>query len=286
MKARSIAAIKADLGQVDLHRLLPRLAAPHTSEYRRSLQIRAQAHRRVLHSTRTSTPPTDVIDEVTIEPAPRKTIVAQDHSRHGRRGLGAVDRRPARRKPRRPAAQVRRLFLHRPRTHLADLLRTAPSARPRRISNASSARSMKTRPARRQGLGNWPCSNRVVTQASSAIPVVPLYISPSLQGDEGTGQPRGLHRANGPPLPRAPRRSTAQDDDQAASASTIGRWRRRSSNPSSPIWHKVTTDNLVQLADLAGYKAEFLRLFGFGLEGVDYDADVSPVAEFDVDNIE
>jgi enoyl-[acyl-carrier protein] reductase/trans-2-enoyl-CoA reductase (NAD+) len=32
------------------------------------------------------------------------------------------------------------------------------------------------------------------------------------------------------------------------------------------------------LSDFAGYKHEFLKLFGFEIEGVDYDADVNPEA--------
>jgi enoyl-[acyl-carrier protein] reductase/trans-2-enoyl-CoA reductase (NAD+) len=38
----------------------------------------------------------------------------------------------------------------------------------------------------------------------------------------------------------------------------------------------VTNENLYEISDLAGYKTDFLRLFGFGIEGVDYDADVNP----------
>jgi enoyl-[acyl-carrier protein] reductase / trans-2-enoyl-CoA reductase (NAD+) len=38
-------------------------------------------------------------------------------------------------------------------------------------------------------------------------------------------------------------------------------------------WHEVTTENLTELADFDGYQSSFLRLFGFGLDGVDYDAD-------------
>jgi enoyl-[acyl-carrier protein] reductase/trans-2-enoyl-CoA reductase (NAD+) len=45
------------------------------------------------------------------------------------------------------------------------------------------------------------------------------------------------------------------------------------------IWPQVTTENLAALTDIAGYRAEFLRLFGFGLGGVDYDADVDPHVE-------
>jgi enoyl-[acyl-carrier protein] reductase/trans-2-enoyl-CoA reductase (NAD+) len=38
----------------------------------------------------------------------------------------------------------------------------------------------------------------------------------------------------------------------------------------------VTTENLPDISDIAGYREEFLRLFGFGLFGVDYEADTSP----------
>jgi enoyl-[acyl-carrier protein] reductase/trans-2-enoyl-CoA reductase (NAD+) len=38
----------------------------------------------------------------------------------------------------------------------------------------------------------------------------------------------------------------------------------------------VTTENLAASTDIAGYRGEFLKLFGFGLAGVDYDADVEP----------
>jgi len=38
----------------------------------------------------------------------------------------------------------------------------------------------------------------------------------------------------------------------------------------------VTTENLNELTDIAGYRAEFLKLFGFGLPGINYDAEVEP----------
>jgi enoyl-[acyl-carrier protein] reductase/trans-2-enoyl-CoA reductase (NAD+) len=42
------------------------------------------------------------------------------------------------------------------------------------------------------------------------------------------------------------------------------------------IWPGVTTENLAETTDIAGYRTEFLKLFGFGLPGIDYDADVEP----------
>jgi enoyl-[acyl-carrier protein] reductase/trans-2-enoyl-CoA reductase (NAD+) len=41
-------------------------------------------------------------------------------------------------------------------------------------------------------------------------------------------------------------------------------------------WAKISTENLAELTDFVGYKQEFLNLFGFEIEGVDYDADVDP----------
>jgi enoyl-[acyl-carrier protein] reductase/trans-2-enoyl-CoA reductase (NAD+) len=41
------------------------------------------------------------------------------------------------------------------------------------------------------------------------------------------------------------------------------------------LWLESTTETLVELGDLAGYKQDFLNLFGFGFEGVDYQADVN-----------
>ena len=46
------------------------------------------------------------------------------------------------------------------------------------------------------------------------------------------------------------------------------------------LWDQVEQDNFHQLADYEGYHSDFLRLFGFGLENVDYDADVDPVVNW------
>ena len=42
------------------------------------------------------------------------------------------------------------------------------------------------------------------------------------------------------------------------------------------LWEQINTDTLRQLSDFEGYKREFLQLFGFEVEGVDYEADVNP----------
>ena len=42
------------------------------------------------------------------------------------------------------------------------------------------------------------------------------------------------------------------------------------------LWEQIDTDNLHQLSDFDGYRREFLQLFGFEVDGVDYEADVNP----------
>ena len=111
----------------------------------------------------------------------------------------------------------------------------------------------------------------LVTQASSAIPVVPLYISLLYKVMKEAGNHEGCieqiqrlfadHLANdGAPILDEKNRIRIDDWEmeepiQAAVADA---------------WEKVSTENLSELSDFSGYKQEFLRLFGFGLEGVDY----------------
>jgi enoyl-[acyl-carrier protein] reductase/trans-2-enoyl-CoA reductase (NAD+) len=42
------------------------------------------------------------------------------------------------------------------------------------------------------------------------------------------------------------------------------------------IWPQITTENLPELTDIDGYRTEFLKMFGFGLPGIDYEADIEP----------
>lgn len=114
----------------------------------------------------------------------------------------------------------------------------------------------------------------LVTQASSAIPVVPLYISLLYKVMKEAGNHEGCieqiqrlftdHLANGgePTLDEKKRIRIDDWEMQDNIQSAVG-----------DSWEKITTENLSELSDFSGYKTEFLKLFGFGLEGVDYEAD-------------
>lgn len=120
----------------------------------------------------------------------------------------------------------------------------------------------------------------LVTQASSAIPVMPLYISLiyGVMKQEGTHEgcieqiyrlfTEGLY-AEAPQLDEAGRmRMDGKETNQATQAKI------------KALWDQVTQENFHELADYQGYHADFLKLFGFGLAGVDYDADVDPVVNW------
>jgi enoyl-[acyl-carrier protein] reductase/trans-2-enoyl-CoA reductase (NAD+) len=121
----------------------------------------------------------------------------------------------------------------------------------------------------------WVSVNKaLVTQASSAIPVVPLYISLlyKIMKADGTHedtieQMDRLFRDRiygGAPMPDDTGRIRVDDWEMAAPVQKLIAER----------WEQVNTENLAQLADFEGYQRSFLRLFGFGLEGVDYSEDV------------
>jgi len=46
------------------------------------------------------------------------------------------------------------------------------------------------------------------------------------------------------------------------------------------LWPQITSENLSEMSDYPLYKSEFLKLFGFGINGIDYEAEVDPLVEF------
>ncbi len=121
----------------------------------------------------------------------------------------------------------------------------------------------------------------LVTQASSAIPVVPLYIAILYKVMKAKGTHEGcieqMQRLFATQLYNG---SKLQFD--GAGRVRVDDWEMRPEiqDAISAIWPQVTTENLATLTDIAGYQTEFLKLFGFGLPGVNYDAEVEPHITF------
>ena len=114
----------------------------------------------------------------------------------------------------------------------------------------------------------------LVTQASSAIPVIPLYISLlyKIMKEEGIHegcieQIQRLYQDRlftGKPIPTDDKGRIRVDD-----------WEMRDDvqEKVATLWKQATTENLAEIGDLEGYRKDFLNLFGFDFAGVDYKAD-------------
>ena len=126
------------------------------------------------------------------------------------------------------------------------------------------------------GKGYVSVNKALVTQASSAIPVIPLYISLLYKIMKAEGIHEGcieqIHRLYAERLYTG---NAVPTDDKGRIR--IDDWEMRSDVQEriAKLWLESTTETLVELGDLAGYKQDFLNLFGFGFEGIDYQADVN-----------
>ncbi|WP_237132277.1 enoyl-ACP reductase FabV [Pseudohongiella sp. O18] len=128
------------------------------------------------------------------------------------------------------------------------------------------------------GGANVAVLKSVVTQASAAIPVMPLYIALVYK----VMKEKGLHEGTIEQLNRLFTEQLYRTDGNALDVDEAGRLRMDDKElrddvqgECKQLWEKVNNDNLFQLTDYAGYKHEFLKLFGFERSDVDYEADVA-----------
>lgn len=120
----------------------------------------------------------------------------------------------------------------------------------------------------------------LVTQASSAIPVVPLYISILYR----IMKERGVHEGCIEQMQRLFASQICAPGGPSFDPEGRARLDDLEMQPEiqaavSRLWPLVTTENLGAETDIAGYRSEFLKLFGFGMPGVDYEAEAEPHLE-------
>ena len=120
----------------------------------------------------------------------------------------------------------------------------------------------------------------LVTQASSAIPVIPLYISLLYKIMKAEGTHEGcIEQIQRLFSARLYTNGSIPVDEKGRIR--IDDWEM---NPEvqkqvAELWKGATTENLTAIGDLAGYKSDFLNLFGFGIDGVDYAAEANEMVE-------
>jgi len=278
IKQKTIELIKADLGQVDL--VIYSLASPVRTNPRTGI-----THRSVLkpigqaYSNKTVDFHSGVVSEVSIEPANEEEIentVAVMGGEDWEMWIDAMQQ----------AGVLADGAVTVAYSYIGPSV-TEPIYRKGTIGRAKdhlekTAATLDEKLKATGGKAYVSVNKALVTQASSAIPIIPLYISllfkimKAKKIHEGCiEQMQRLYSDrlfNGAAVPTDAQGRIRIDD-----------WEMREDVQSSieELWKTATTENLHEIGDLNGYAKEFKKLFGFGFKEVDYHADVNEMVEIE-----
>ncbi|MBT3436775.1 MAG: trans-2-enoyl-CoA reductase family protein [Oceanospirillaceae bacterium] len=119
----------------------------------------------------------------------------------------------------------------------------------------------------------------VVTQASAAIPVMPLYLGLLFKVMKQEGTHEGCIEQIDLLFRESLYGTKPYQDEEGRLRADYKEIEPHVQAEVEKLWANINDENLFEISDMQGYKDEFLRLFGFGIDGVDYDADVNPVVK-------
>ncbi|MEZ5560078.1 MAG: trans-2-enoyl-CoA reductase family protein [Pseudomonadales bacterium] len=279
LKAQVIDAIRADLGQIDL--LVYSLASP-VRQHPRTGELHRSAIKplgRALH-IKTLNVDRGVVHEVDLEPATEEetaNTVAVMGGEDWEFWIEALEEAGV------LAPGFRTLAFTYIGTELTWPIYWEGTLGKAKEDLDRAAAAIRERLGGLQGDARVAVLKAIVSQASSAIPVVPLYASLLFRVMKDAGVHEEcidhIHRMFATQLcegceMRLDDVGRIRMDDIELSDEIQGEVRRR--------WPLVSTENLDSLADLDGFRADFLKIFGFGIDGVDYEADQDPTLGRDV----
>ena len=272
MKQRVVEAIKADLGQVDM--VIYSLASP-----RRTDPVTGEVYKSVLKPTGVTYTNKNLntdkkeITEVTIEPANEDEIAQTVKVMGGEDWKLWID---ALAEAGALAEGFKTVAYSYIGPELTWAIYTDGTIGRAKLHLEETAKDMNA--AFGPGTAVVSVNKALVTQASSAIPVVPLYISILYKIMKAKGIHEGcieqIHRLF---AERFGVEGGPQLDEKGRIRIDDWEMRPEVQEEVNRVWDKVTTATIDDVADFEGYQKEFYRLFGFGLEGVDYAADSDPV---------
>jgi len=116
----------------------------------------------------------------------------------------------------------------------------------------------------------------VVTQASSAIPIMPLYLSLLFKVMKEQGTHEGCIEQVYGLFKDSLYGTSPITDEEGRLRADYKELQPEVQDKVAALWDQVSNETINDMTDFAGYKTEFLRLFGFEVDGVDYEADVEP----------
>ncbi len=269
VKAETIEAIKANLGQVDL--IVYSLASPVRTDPKDGVTYRSAIKPYGGQVTsKTLNTGTGEVSEITVDPASEEEAAATVKVMGGEDWelwIAALAE----------AGVLADDFLSLNYTYLGSEL-TWPIYHKGTLGRAKAdldRAAAAIRAAHGEHAAHVVALKAVVTQASSAIPVVPLYGTVLIKVEDEMGLGEGpieqidrLFRAKLQGELKLDDENRIRVDDWELSAPMQAELAKR--------WAVLTTENLGELADLPKYREEFLKLFGFAVGGVDYSRDVDP----------
>lgn len=272
VKQQAIDLIKADLGKIDL--VVYSLASPRRTDpndgvvYSSTLKPIGQAY-----TSKNLNTDTQVVGEISVEPANDEEIANTVKVMGGEDWEMWIDALSS-------AGVLSEDCKSVAYTYIGDKL-TKPIYGHATIGKAKEDldRASSALNATNKVAANVSVLKAVVTQSSSAIPVMPLYLAILFKEMQAAGTHEGcigqLHRLYKECIYNdAPR----LDDENRFRVDELELLPEMQAKIEA-IWPQVTTENLHELSDFAEYQREFLRLFGFRIDGVDYEVEVDPIVE-------
>lgn len=262
-KKEVIDLIKADLGKVDM--VVYSVAAPRRTvgdiTYKSVLKTTGDSY-----TNKTIDLRNNAISEITIEPATDEEIEATVKVMGGEDWEAWIDALKAADALEDNATTVAYSYIGPKITH--------PMYYEGSIGRAK-AHLLET--AQKMSNGKIPAyvsvNKALVTQSSSAIPIVPLYIAILYK----VMKEKGLHEGCIEQMYRLFERfSTGDLNLDSEGRIRMDDWEMRDDVQAevSRIWENINQENFKDCTDIDGYWKEFYAMFGFGLDGVDYDADI------------
>lgn len=269
IKSETIEAIRADLGQVDLvvySLASPRRTLPDGTTVSSVLKTTGSEY-----TNKTINLSTETVSEITIPPATQEEIEQTVQVMGGEDWADWM-------KALTDAGVVSEHAVTLAYSYIGPEL-THPIYKDGSIGQAKkhlqATADQLTKQYRDLGLKAYISVNKaLVTQASAAIPIVPLYISILYK----IMKEQGLHEGCIEQMDRMFREKLYVNDPVLDEENRIRMddWEMRDDVQAeiTRIWSMIADSNLNEYADIAGYWNDFREMFGFDLPGVDYDADV------------
>lgn len=272
IKDKVISVIKSDLGKVDM--VVYSLAAPRRTMPDGTVYTSVLKTVGAPYTNKTIDLKNRIVSDITVEPATDEEIAATVKVMGGEDWKAWIDALKQADAIENDAVTVAYSYIGPDITH--------PMYADGSIGKAKDNLFDTSKKITAEGIKAYISVNKaLVTQSSAAIPIVPLYISILYKVMKAHGVHEGcieqMYRLmnqklyRGEPVVDSENRIRLDDLEMQESIQS----------EVSKLWSTISTENLDTHADLEGYYEDFYKLFGFGVKGVDYEADTDPEVEIE-----